>query len=94
MFSVAKLVWPALLPLSLCPSVLAEPLMWVAEGAGPTTGGQVEGINDREVVGAIHAVAPHPTNASVVYVGAVNGGVWKTANAMSERPSWIQMTDS
>ena len=35
---------------------------------------------DREVAGAVNAVAPHPTDPNTVYVGAVNGGVWKTTD--------------
>ena len=35
------------------------------------------------VVGAIKAVAAHPTNPDIVYVGSVNGGVWRTGNPQS-----------
>jgi len=72
----------------------AQQLRWVAQGDRPTTQGQVEGIRDGEVSGAIHAVAPHPRNTNIVYVGAVNGGIWKSTNAMQVRPSWTQLTDS
>ncbi|HEV3261806.1 MAG TPA: hypothetical protein VG013_33460 [Gemmataceae bacterium] len=54
----------------------------------------MEGITDAEVEGAIKAVAVHPSDANVVYVGAVNGGIWKTANAMKTRPIWKEQTDS
>ena len=67
---------------------------WEAQGPGPNTRGQVENITDREVVGAINAVTPHPTNANIVYVGAVNGGVWRTANAMAGSPAWQRQTDT
>jgi PKD repeat protein len=33
------------------------------------------------VAGRINAVTPHPTNDSIVYIGAANGGVWKTTDA-------------
>ena len=67
---------------------------WTPIGPRPTTGGQVEGIADEEVVGAINAVAAHPTNPDIVYVGAVNGGVWRTRNARNARPTWEQLTDA
>jgi hypothetical protein len=68
-------------------------LTWRPQGPRPTTGGQVEGIVDREVVGAVKAVAVHPTNPDIVYAGAVNGGVWRTGNARAARPTWTQLTD-
>ena len=83
-----------LLCLAVDGTVSAQALEWVPRGPGPNTGGQVENIANREVVGAIHAVAPHPTNADVVYVGAVNGGVWMTSNAMAASPTWVRMTDA
>jgi hypothetical protein len=33
------------------------------------------------VSGAINTILTHPTNSSIIYVGSVNGGVWKTENA-------------
>ena len=63
-------------------------LIWERQGPRPTTHGQVEGIVDREVVGAIQAVAAHPTNADIVYIAAVNGGIWRTDNAMAASPNW------
>lgn len=68
-------------------------LVWTPQGPRPTTDGQVEGIADGEVVGAVKAVAAHPTDPDVVYVGSVNGGVWRTRNARSARPTWEQLTD-
>ena len=63
--------------------------VWVAQGPGPTIDGQVEGIRDGEVVGAVHTVAAHPFLPSVLFAGAVNGGVWRTINATSSRPNWV-----
>ena len=34
-------------------------LLWTRQGPRPTTGGQVEGLLDQEVVGAIKAIAAH-----------------------------------
>ncbi|HYR26986.1 MAG TPA: VWA domain-containing protein, partial [Thermoanaerobaculia bacterium] len=62
---------------------------WVQHGPGPTVGGQVEGTTTRaEVAGAINSVAAHPTNADILYVGAVNGGIWRTLNATATTPHW------
>ncbi len=36
-------------------------------------------------VGAVEAVAIHPTNADILYLAAVNGGIWKTENATISR---------
>jgi photosystem II stability/assembly factor-like uncharacterized protein len=66
---------------------------WVRQGPRPTTGGQVEGLVDKEVVGAIKAVAPHPSDPDIVYAGSVNGGVWRTRDATSARPTWDHLTD-
>ena len=78
------------------PAVAAPPPApgtWVAQGPGPTIFGQVEAIEDFEVVGAIHTVAAHPQAAGTIYVGAVNGGVWKTTNATSQNVKWTRLTD-
>ncbi|HSE15603.1 MAG TPA: VWA domain-containing protein [Pyrinomonadaceae bacterium] len=61
---------------------------WVEQGPGPNTQGQVEGISQRPVVGAIKTVVTHPTNVDTIYVGAVNGGIWKTTNATAATPAW------
>jgi hypothetical protein len=69
-------------------------LVWTPQGPRPNTRGQLEGLGDGEVVGAIKAVAAHPTNPDIVYVGAVNGGVWRSGNARNTRPTWEQLTDA
>ncbi|MBI5800294.1 MAG: immunoglobulin domain-containing protein [Verrucomicrobia bacterium] len=43
--------------------------------------------------GAVHVVAPHPANANTLFIGTVNGGVWRTLNAQSASPSWTPLTD-
>lgn len=75
-----------------CHEIVPPVIRWVPYGPRPNTVGQVENILNREVVGAINAVAPHSTDATIVYVGAVNGGIWRTANAMAANPSWTQQT--
>jgi photosystem II stability/assembly factor-like uncharacterized protein len=82
-----------LLLFGVCGTLAARSPQWVAQGPGPNTQGQVENITNREVVGAVNAVAPHPTDPNTVYLGAVNGGIWKTTNAMAASPSWQNQTD-
>src|SRR5258707_14386088 len=67
---------------------------WVLQGPAPAFGGQVNVPPNDAVSGAIQAVAPHPTNANILYVGAVNGGVWKTTNATAASPIWTPLTES
>ncbi len=79
--------------------LLASPILaaggnWTAQGPGPTQFGQIENvIPNNEVVGAIHAMAPHPTNADILYAGGTNGGIWLTENATDLFPTWEQQTD-
>lgn len=79
---------------SLVGVAAAQDLKWVARGPAPTTKGQVENVKDGEVVGAVNAVTPHPTDKDVVYIGAVNGGIWKTANTTAASPTWEHQTDA
>ncbi len=68
--------------------------IWQAQGPGPTLNGQVENVAPgNEVVGAVHTVAAHPTDPNVLYLGAVNGGIWKSTNATALSPTWIPLTD-
>lgn len=71
----------------------AQAQAWQALGPGPSHSGQVEGITNREVVGAVQAIAAHPTDANVLYIASVNGGVWRTGNATAAAPSWTRLTD-
>ncbi len=72
---------------------LAQGPLWQARGPAPNTRGQVEKLKDGQVTGAVNAVAPHPVNADVLYVGAANGGIWTTANASAADPTWKPLTD-
>lgn len=69
-------------------------MVWEAAGPFGATNGQVEGIANRPVSGAMHALLAHPTNADVLYAGATNGGVWKTTNATAAAPTWVPTTDT
>jgi hypothetical protein len=66
---------------------------WVEEGPGPILNGQVAIPPNNPVSGAINAIAASRTNPDLLYVGAVNGGVWKTTNATADSPSWTPLTD-
>lgn len=67
---------------------------WQDLGPAPNTGGQVEGIVNGEVVGAVNALAAHPANADILYAAAVNGGIWRTNNATAASPTWVRQTDT
>jgi hypothetical protein len=69
---------------------------WVAQGPGPIRGGQTEGMSgaNSPVIGAIQAIVAQPGNADVIYLGAVNGGIWKTTNGTAASPTWTPQTDS
>jgi len=65
--------------------------VWQAQGPSPIVGSLgVTGIADRPVVGAIQTVLGHPAQAGTIYVGTVNGGVWKTTNG---GVNWTPLTD-
>ena len=91
--STRRLVRATIIAFPLLATSAAAQMRWVAQAPGPNTDGQVEQITEGEVVGAINAIAVHPTNENIVYVGAVNGGVWRTDSAMAAAPSWRPLTD-
>ncbi len=76
-------------------AVRAGSAAWVAQGPAGSINGQVEGMGaqNNPVVGAVNAVLADPSNANVLYAGAVNGGIWKTTNATSANPTWTPETD-
>jgi photosystem II stability/assembly factor-like uncharacterized protein len=67
---------------------------WIAQGPGPINNGQTMNIANRPVAGALNAVVAHPTNANILWVASVNGGIWKTTNATSSSPTWTPETDT
>lgn len=79
--------------INLCSVTTAQTGVWKAEGPAPSREGQVENITNREVVGAVHAIAPHPADANTIYIGSVNGGVWRTDDALAASPNWAAQTD-
>jgi photosystem II stability/assembly factor-like uncharacterized protein len=79
--------------LLLCAAGAGHAQAWQALGPGPSHSGQVEGITNREVVGAVQAIAAHPTDANILYIASVNGGIWRTGNATAAAPTWTRLTD-
>src|SRR5205807_832748 len=58
--------------------------------------GQTTGLIDtnNRVAGAVQTVAIDPKNSNLVYIGTVNGGVWRTTNALNPSgPHWEPLTD-
>ena len=62
--------------------------LWVAQGGAPIWNG-----NGGENSGAINCVLMHPTNPNIMFVGAVNGGIWRTTNGMESSPTWTPLSD-
>lgn len=67
---------------------------WIERGPAPTRSAQVNVPPNNEVCGAIGSLAPHPTNANILYIGSVNGGIWRTNNALAASPAWAPLTDT
>ena len=44
------------------------------------------------VIGAVNAVAIHPTNPDIAYAAAVNGGIWRTDTFTDPLPFWRQFS--
>lgn len=76
------------------PPAISGTITWLPQGPSPAYGGQAENAAvSNAVAGAVHVVAPHPANANTLFIGTVNGGVWRTLNAQSASPSWTPLTD-
>jgi photosystem II stability/assembly factor-like uncharacterized protein len=70
--------------------------VWVAQGPAPMRNGQSvtqPTSNQNPVTGAVQALATHPSNANILYAATVNGGIWKTSNALATSPTWTPLTD-
>lgn len=76
-------------------SLMLEP-SWTERGPRSIAHGQVEAMLlplPNPVIGAIEAIAAHPTNPDIAYVASVGGGIWRTGNATSLVPLWTPLTD-
>ncbi|HEX4997070.1 MAG TPA: LEPR-XLL domain-containing protein, partial [Terriglobia bacterium] len=61
---------------------------WTPQGPGPATEATPSVVD--QYSGAIQAVAVNPVDPTIMYVGAVNGGVWKTTDGGA---NWTPLTD-
>lgn len=71
-----------------------KPDPWTQTGGGPINQAQVIIPPNHPVTGAVEAIAVHPTNPNLVFLGTVNGGIWRSANATNANPTWTALTDS
>lgn len=75
---------------------------WEFAGPAPILGGNGEGINPTDdhpfgsdpVSGAVQSIAVDPDNPNRVFVGTVNGGVWRTSNFSDTNPDWTPLSDA
>ena len=70
---------------------------WVAQGPVPMLNGNGTTFPpsaQNPVNGGGHALAIHPTNPNIVYFGGINGGVWRSDNALALTPTWTPLTDT
>jgi len=66
--------------------------LWVAQGGAPIWYGDASVANGA-VAGAVQAVVMHPTDPNTMWIGAVNGGIWRTTNALATSVLWQPLTD-
>jgi hypothetical protein len=95
MITASKLIARSAAALTALASA-AEAQTWIPLGPGPAVDGQLEGMDAQRnpTSGAVRIALPHPVDPEVLYVGTINGGVWKTENALSLSPSWTPLTDN
>ena len=73
----------------------ASPSAWQSQGPIGANHRFLQNIvGGNAIGGATHTVLAHPTDADTLYVGTVNGGVWKTTNATNPVPIWTPQTDA
>ena len=68
---------------------------WFSQGPGLSTNGDLNiSAQAHPTSGGVSAIAPHPTNPNTLYIGTVNGGVWRSYNATSNNVLWVPLTDA
>lgn len=78
-------------------SVRAPLPTWQPFGPSTIPDGQTDttaGSTLSPVSGRLQAIAVHPTDPNIVYVGGAQGGVWKTTNFLAATPTWQPMSDN
>jgi PKD domain/BNR/Asp-box repeat len=73
------------------PSVTLSASHWTP--IGPTQGQFGKMGSPGPFGGRIDVAAPDPSNSNVMYLGANNGGIWKTINWSNPNPTWTEITD-
>ncbi|MDV6028911.1 MAG: hypothetical protein F9B45_02130 [Phycisphaera sp. RhM] len=67
------------------------PDRWIDQGPHAVTNSTASNVApNNPVAGAVQSIAVHPTDPSIVFVGTVNGGVWRTTNASYSTPTTTQ----
>lgn len=70
---------------------------WVSEGPAPIDNAQLIAAPNNAASGSVESIAVNPFDATQVYLGAVNGGVWKSTTAVDPSApgavSWAALTD-
>ncbi len=71
---------------------------WVEQGPGPIHAGGAEvgdptTRDDNITSGAIQAIAVDPSDSKIVYIGSVNGGIWRTSDVTADNPVWSPQND-
>ena len=73
-------------------AVATDPLRWSEVGPQPLAGGEVWSWGgSMPYSGRVAAIATHPTDPNIAYIGSAGGGVWKTSNGGG---SWTPIFDS
>jgi hypothetical protein len=63
---------------------------WEEQGPRPLISAQLKASPNNAAAGAVQSIAVHPSNPRIIFLGTVNGGVWRTTNADPSNPSAIQ----
>lgn len=83
---MVRWLWAVVAAASLAPGAFGQ--AWVSLGPAPITNGQTSPT--APVSGAVAHILIDPTSSGTYYVGAVNGGVWKSTNSGT---TWTPLTD-
>src|SRR2546421_7790368 len=69
------------------PAVVLSSTSWTPIGPAPAFSGSFT------FSGRVDVAASDPSNSSVMYVGANNGGIWKTTDWLDSNPTWTEITN-
>jgi hypothetical protein len=66
---------------------------WTPVGPAPLPRGQTETRPD-PVTGRVIAIAVHPSDPKIVFVGTASGGLYRTTNGTDPSPTWTPLMDT